>query len=75
MAQHEKRMHILQPAIERIRNRTPVVTSSELQKAGIAPGKAMGILLKEAERIACNEQIYEPEPIIERLRQSAFWPG
>jgi poly(A) polymerase len=71
---HEKRLLALQPAINRIEQRTPVVTSDDLKKAGIKPGKMMGNLLKEAERISCNEKIYQPGPIIKRLQQSGLWP-
>jgi poly(A) polymerase len=71
---HEKRMKALSLAIDHIHRHAPVVTSAELKQAGIQPGKQMGVLLKEAERIAFNERIFEPTRIIERLRQSPFWP-
>lgn len=72
--EHEERMNDLRPAIERIHRHSPVVTSTELKQAGIQSGKQMGVLLKEAERIAFNEQIYEPARVIEHLRQTSFWP-
>jgi poly(A) polymerase len=72
---HEERMKRLKLAIERIKTHDPVVKSSDLLKAGINPGKKMGQLLQEAERIAFNEEIYDPAPIITRLRSSSLWPN
>ncbi len=74
MQEHAERKNSLGPAIDRIHRHAPVVTSAELKQAGIQPGKQMGLLLKEAERIAFNEHIYEPARIIEHLRQTPFWP-
>jgi hypothetical protein len=51
-----------------------VVKSGDLLKAGIEPGKTMGQLLSEADRISANEQLFEPAPIIERLKQLSLWP-
>lgn len=70
---HEKRMHALKPAIECIVQKKPVVSSSDLLKSGIQPGKQMGVLLKEAERIAFNEHIYDPPSVIEKLQQLPDW--
>jgi hypothetical protein len=71
---HEERIKTLEPAIRRVREHRPVVTSKDLMEAGVQSGKAMGILLKEAERISFNEKIYEPGPILDQLRTSVFWP-
>ena len=71
--EHKKRIHLLQEAIFRIERHDPVVKSVALLEAGILPGKSMGLLLKEAERISCNEQIYECAPIIELLKKSPLW--
>jgi len=71
---HEARINSLHMAIDRIHRRAPVVTSAELKLAGIQPGKQMGVLLKEAERLAFNEHIYDSAQVIERLRQTSFWP-
>lgn len=72
--EHEERMDLLRRSIERIRKHDPIVKSDDLAKAGISPGKAMGLLLEEADEIAINEQIHEPGPIIERLKKSPAWP-
>lgn len=74
LVEHQERMKLLQPAMDRIEQHRPVVSSEDLKQAGIQPGKQMGLLLKEAERISCNEQIYDSSQIIQRLQQSSFWP-
>lgn len=75
LKQHEERKAALSVAIDRIVRRDPVVKAIDLQKAGIQPGKAMGLLLKEAEQISCNELIYDPARIVERLRNTPLWPS
>jgi poly(A) polymerase len=72
--EHEEQMGTLERSIERIRKHDPVVKSDDLMRAGIKPGVTMGLLLKEADRIGINEQLHEPEPIIERLRTLPIWP-
>ena len=74
LQQHKECLTSLNKAIDRIHNHTPVVTASELIKAGIAPGKTMGALLKEAERISFNSHIYDPSIVIQQLKQSPSWP-
>ncbi len=75
LQRHEERKAKLQEAIERIVRRDPVIKAIDLQKAGIKPGPAMGHLLKEAERLSCNEQIYDAALILERLRKLPLWPS
>jgi len=64
---HQQRAHQLQIAIQRIKNKTPLVTSAHLQAYGINPGKQMGELLKKAERIAINEGIETAELVLKQL--------
>lgn len=71
--EHISRMEQLSCFIERIRLQKPVVTSEDLLKAGIQPGKKMGILLKEAERISINQEIQEADTIITLLKKSSIW--
>jgi hypothetical protein len=49
------------------------VKSADLIAVGIQPGKKMGLLLKEAERIAINEQLEDKEMILQRLRNLHKW--
>jgi poly(A) polymerase len=73
--EHEERLEYLQRSIERIHKHDPVVKSDDLIKAGIKPGVQMGLLLKEADRIAINEQIDVPLPILERIKKTSLWPN
>lgn len=73
--EHEERITLLHLSIQRIQKHDPVVKSGNLVDAGILPGKTMGLLLSEADRIAINEQLHEPAPIIERLKQTSLWPN
>jgi poly(A) polymerase len=67
LAEHKSRMTRLSRSIERIERQDPLVKASDLITLGIAPGKEMGLLLKEAERIAINEQTEEKEEILKRI--------
>lgn len=71
--EHEKRMNSLLPFIERIRSHTPVVRSEHLIQEGIQPGKTMGTLLKEAERLSVNQELETPAEIITLLKKSPLW--
>jgi poly(A) polymerase len=70
---HRQRKESLFNFIERIRLHTPIVRSETLMQEGVHPGKKMGILLKEAERISVNQGIEEPSQIIELLKKSPLW--
>jgi poly(A) polymerase len=73
LAAHEKRGASLAKTIRRIQIKSPVVRADHLMKEGILPGKKMGLLLKEAERISANETIEDPDQIIQFLKKSAVW--
>ena len=63
----------LEGAIQKIRSKTPFLSSQELRKAGITNGKKMGALLKEGERLAINESLENPQEIIVRLKKTPLW--
>jgi poly(A) polymerase len=73
LLEHEKRKRELQKGVQRLKMRTPILRSEQLVQEGIAPGKTMGLLLKEAERIAINEGIEENDALIARLKKSTHW--
>ena len=73
LKEHEERIEQLSHSIDRIRKHDPVVKSGDLANAGIQPGKAMGKLLTEADRISANQQLFDPEIIIALLKQSDLW--
>lgn len=70
---HHKKHQMLQKYVERIQKKQPIVTSSLLKMEGIAPGKQMGVLLREAEKISINQQIEDPKEIILQLKKRSFW--
>ncbi|HSX37228.1 MAG TPA: CCA tRNA nucleotidyltransferase [Chlamydiales bacterium] len=74
LKEHEERITFLAHCIDRVRNHDPVVKSDDLMNAGIQPGKIMGRLLAEADRIAMNQQIFDPDAVIDWLKQSDLWP-
>ena len=73
--EHEERIALLQQSIDRIHKHDPAVKSADLIAAGIPPGKTMGLLLVEADRLSINEQIHEPGPLHARLKQPPLWPS
>lgn len=73
LATHKLRQEELKQAIVRIRSHNPVVRADHLLQQGIMPGKKMGLLLKEAERISVNEGIEDHIAIIQLLKNSSLW--
>lgn len=70
---HTQRRVLLSNFIERIIEKNPVVRSEHLKAMGIAPGIKMGVLLKEAERIACNLGLENSDEVILHLKKSPLW--
>jgi poly(A) polymerase len=73
LEEHLTRSTSLSSAITRLRSRTPIVRAERLIQEGIPPGKQLGLLLKEAERISVNEGIENAEVLISRLKKSPHW--
>lgn len=72
---HDTMREKLAPHIDRIRRQRPLVNAALLQKQGIAPGKKMGELLKEAERLTINEDLQNPQEVVQRLKEGSLWPS
>ena len=70
---HEFSKQSLLDHIKKIQNKTPLVTSEHLKKEGILPGIKMGKLLHEAEKISINEDLNNPNLVIEKLKKSDIW--
>lgn len=70
---HQKRKEKLERALERIRSHNPVVRAEHLVSEGISPGKKMGDLLREAERLAVNNHLEDPHAVIALLKRSPLW--
>jgi poly(A) polymerase len=70
---HDRRRDQLAQDIRRIRSKEPLVQASDLQAQGIAPGPQMGLLLKEAERLAIEHRLHSKEEVLVLLRRSPLW--
>jgi len=70
LTKHVNQAANLQKSIDQIRSNDLVLKSHHLMQAGVKPGKKMGELLNEGNRIAINEQIFDPQSIIEKLNLS-----
>lgn len=68
-----KREAFLQPHIYRIRIGKPLVSACFLQNRGVKPGKKMGLLLNEAEKISINQNINDPVLVFSQLEQLPLW--
>lgn len=64
---HFARKRSLESHIERMQQNKPLITSYLLERIGIKPGKEMGTLLKEAERISINRNIHDPQEVLKIL--------
>ncbi|MBS0648481.1 MAG: CCA tRNA nucleotidyltransferase [Verrucomicrobia bacterium] len=70
---HTLHRQLLQQAILRIQTQSPIVRAEHLIAEGITPGKKMGQLLQEAERISINQSIEDRQALIELLKKSSLW--
>lgn len=70
---HAIQRNSLASAIERIQQQRPLVSATDLMAQGIRPGPQMGTLLREAEKLAINEQLEEKNAVLIRLKQSPAW--
>lgn len=63
----------LEKPIQRIIAKKPLITAMHLQKIGIKSGRKLGLLLKEAEKIAIDQMLEDPEQIITILKKQNLW--
>ncbi len=73
LLEHKEREDQLRRAIVRIRAKDPLVRAEHLIQEGISPGKKMGLLLREAEKIGINHGLETKEEIIHFLKKSTLW--
>lgn len=72
--QHRQQMVALEKHIDRVVEKKPLVNAAILQAQGIAPGKLMGLLIKEAERITILHDYKDADSTIITLKTSPWWP-
>ena len=70
---HIRHRQLLEQAVLRIQSQTPLVRAEDLMREGIRPGALMGDLLREAERIAVNQNLEDRKIIISYLKKSSVW--
>jgi len=68
-----ERFKQLHPHIQRIILGKPLFSAAMLMQEGVSAGKRMGLLLKEAEKIAINENYSTPAPILAKLSHHPLW--
>ncbi|KAF3362518.1 CCA-adding enzyme [Chlamydiales bacterium STE3] len=71
---HVARQTLLASHVQRLKDKTPLISSAALKEEGISPGKQMGLLLKEAEDYAINHDTENVAEVIHHLKQSINWP-
>lgn len=73
LEEHLRHRQLLEQPILRIKSQTPIVRAEHLISEGISPGKKMGELLREAERISVNQGIEDRQAILSLLKKSQYW--
>lgn len=63
----------LEKFILRIKTSSPLVSAADLMSRGIAPGRLMGDLLKEAETLSIEHDCLDKEKILSLLKEKGFW--
>jgi poly(A) polymerase len=70
---HTHHRQLLEQAILRIQTHNPIVRAEHLIAEGVKPGKSLGELLREAEKISINQNIEDRTAIISLLKKSFPW--
>lgn len=73
LSEHAERQKKLSTHIGRIADKKPLLSASHLIQLGIEPGKGMGKLLKEGERLAIERDLHQPEEVLDYLKKTALW--
>ena len=71
---HQKKKQDLLPYIQRIQEKRPLLTASDLFPEGILPSPLLGLLLKEAEKLSINLKITDKETLLQTLKKNPLWP-
>lgn len=67
---HSERYKFLIRHIERNKAKKTIITAEILKNLGVAPGKTMGLLIKEAEKIAISQNLEDVEMILSILKKN-----
>lgn len=70
---HTLRQEQLKQHIDRIISRKTVLNADFLQHKGMVPGKLMGQLIKEGEKMAINDNLLDAHLIFKKLKTMPVW--
>lgn len=73
LLRHELRQKSLEQHITRVIHRTPLISAALLKENGIVEGKKLGLLLKEAEKIAIENDIHDAQLVLNALKKTSLW--
>lgn len=71
---HRERAEQQKKHIQRILDRSPLVDAAFLMAQGILPGKLMGSLIKEGERLTVLNNLDSRDAVLALLKSSHLWP-
>ena len=74
LVKQHARMTGLKSHIDRIVKKKPLISAAILQAQGVNPGKTMGTLMKEAERLAIMNDINDVDQLLTLLKSTHAWP-
>jgi poly(A) polymerase len=70
---HAHKQELLYPYIQRIKEKKPLITASDLLPL-IPPSPTLGLLLQEAEKLSINLKLSSKQEILLALTKSSLWP-
>jgi len=74
LKKHQQRIDLLQKHIQRVIEKKSLVNARLLNEHGIGQGKLMGMLLKEAERLAIENDFNCSDEVLRQLKSTILWP-
>jgi poly(A) polymerase len=73
LERYRGRFQLLERQIIRVQQGKPLVSADFLRQRGVLPSRRMGLLLKEAERIAIQDKDHDPEQVFAKLMRTPLW--
>lgn len=73
LEKHASRYAFLSDHIQRIQSKKTLLNAHLLQRHGIVPGKKMGQLIKEGEKIAITHHLKDPDTVLLFLKNTPLW--
>lgn len=73
LAYHEEQTEHLMPHIVRYQQKRPLLKASDLFALGEKEGPFLGLLLREAQRLAIEHDLQDPESVLKALKETPLW--